>query len=959
MRVSRIDISNNRLLKQNQQTCHQNISNCLNNKKNIRTSAYPSNYYLSIPLSFKGKEPLVGYDREKENIKNLLISPIKENRDDVPSGIIIYAADEIAGYNFISDTIKKSNIHLVEMNPISSDFEEVVYKKLEESKIRYLSNKQRTIILINETDGQMEDRQSNKRNISLMKDWLDNAAKIPSEDTPNAYATTLLFMTQNPKSISPNILEKISGFISLPLRNTENTEKLLKSNFEKYDLLNSNTITDEEINLLVQKLSPDSQLGAYSDSKISKMVKKANDEYLTANNKKIANILVSVIDKTKRDISSRIVKDSNETQKWLYQNHLVEGLEIQNVDDDIIKKIIAEKKNKYKADESNQLSERFDENNNLISSIPSMSIEDLKQVSIDGISIIDYWLDIDTTGKNIDRIKQNDRLKNLWFDSVIKDKEIMNRFVSSTLDRLQSENELIKLARTAYKDIIENDETINEEQKKILIRQQENMLFYKVVSNKLDSVDLLQMEINILDTIEQLDSERKNILRNAEDNIFSKLKTTDVLNSDKPDDVENVNYIFNLLFFAKQSTSFECDQDIDSKLNEFLQAKEMGDKKLIAESWKGILELSQQYFETEILNNITNTNIELLNSINEKVSSSDSKKIRSLTQDKNLTIEQREFIARYKNNKDFKEMINNPNVNIHDIIEGLVFYEKSNREVVVQNELEGDFDFNKIMSEQFKQINNDSKDLKIQTDRILTKLEDIDASICDFSDTYKSYASTMLDVQTGEFQQLLIANDYLNSINQNMINVNKYNNLLTRSKLLELSKDKNYKDIIPEMLGILPDKEQIDIHEFMLKIEELADKEKDKSKKKAIIRIGVAVAATVAIVAGAQYFSPEVVNNLSSQLPQEEIGVSLKNIIEKTNIAQKLGCSQLVSFAGRTITQIQDEIKNTKNNINYYTRMVKNHPELKSYGYQLEMYKKKLIRLYEELRKALSKQSRL
>ena len=302
-------------------------------------------------------------------------------------------------------------------------------------------------------------------------------------------------------------------------------------------------------------------------------------------------------------------------------------------------------------------------------------------------------------------------------------------------------------------------------------------------------------------------------------------------------------------------------------------------------------------------------------------------------------------------------MINNPNVNIHDVIEGLVFYEKSNREIVVQNELEGDFDFNKIMSEQFKQINNDSKDLKIQTDRILTKLEDIDASICDFSDTYKSYATTMLDVQTGEFQQLLIANDYLNSINQNMININKYNNLLTRSKLLELSKDKNYKDIIPEMLDILPDKEQIDIHEFMLKIEELADKEKDKSKKKAIIRIGVAVAATVAIVVGAQYFSPEIVNNLSSQLPQEEIGVSLKNIIEKTNIAQKLGCSQLVSFAGRTITQIQDEIKNTKNNINYYTRMVKNHPELKSYGYQLEMYKKKLIRLYEELRKALSKQS--
>ena len=955
MRVSRIDITNYKLLKRNQQTCHQNISNCLNNKKDILSSSYPSNYYISTPLSFKGKEPLAGYDMEKENIKNLLISPIKENRDDVPSGIIIYAADEVAGDDFISDTIKKSNINLVEINPDVADFAVEVSEQLNNARQRYSDTNQRTVILINKVDMYLQNKRINKKNISLMTNWLDNAAEIPSEDIQNANATTFLFMTKNPKDISPNILEKISGFISLPLRNTENTEKLLKSNLEKYDLLNSNTITDEEISLLVQKLSPDSQLGAYSDSKISKMVKKANDEYLTANNKKIAGILVSVIDKTERDISSKIVKDSNETQKWLYQNHLVKGLK--NVDDNIIKRIIAEKKDQYKADESNQLSERFNENNNLISSIPSMSIEDLKQVSIDGVSIIDYWLNIDTTGKDIDRIKQNDRLKNLWFDSVIKDKEIMNRFVSSTLDRLQSENGLIKLARTAYKDIIENDETINEEQKKILIRQQENMLFYKVVSNKLNSVDLLQMEINVLNTIEQLDSERKNILRNAEDNIFSKLKTPDVLNSDKPDDVENIKYIFDLLSSAKQSTSFECDQDIDSKLNEFLQAEEMGDKKLIAESWKWILELSQQYFETEVLNDITNKNIELLNSINEKVSYSDSKKIRSLTQDKNLTIEQREFIARYKNNKDFKVMINNPNVNIHDVIEGLVFYEKSNREAVVQNELEGDFDFNKIMSEQFKQINNDSKDLKIQTDRILAKLEDIDASICDFSDIYKSYATTMLDVQTEEFQQLLIANDYLNSINQNMININKYNNLLTRSKLLELSKDKNYKDIIPEMLGILPDKEQIDIHEFMLKIEELADKEKDKSKKKAIIRIGVAVAATVAIVAGAQYFSPEVVNNLSSQLPQEEIGVSLKNIIEKTNIAQKLGCSQLVSFAGRTITQIQDEIKNTKNNINYYTRMVKNHPELKSYGYQLEMYKKKLIRLYEELRKALSKQS--
>lgn len=62
---------------------------------------------------------------------------------------------------------------------------------------------------------------------------------------------------------------------------------------------------------------------------------------------------------------------------------------------------------------------------------------------------------------------------------------------------------------------------------------------------------------------------------------------------------------------------------------------------------------------------------------------------------------------------------------------------------------------------------------------------------------------------------------------------------------------------------------------------------------------------------------------------------------------------------GRAATQIKEEIKNTKNKINYYKHMVINNPEQIYFGSQLEIYMKKLTQLYEELRKALSKQSGL
>lgn len=342
----------------------------------------------------------------------------------------------------------------------------------------------------------------------------------------------------------------------------------------------------------------------------------------------------------------------------------------------------------------------------------------------------------------------------------LKTKKKLKILFPITLDKLQSENELIKTARETYKDIIENDTTITDNQKEILVKQQESLLFFKVISNKLNADDILKMEVNILDTLEQLENEKSSIEENAINNIFTPVRNSAVLTSENAEDIENSEYIISLAKEAVQNSTIHREI-LSIALDKVSKAKLSGDNLLLEKSWNKIADIAQKYFETCVLDNITNRNIELLNSINEKVSDDDNKKIKDLTTDKNLSIEQREFIARYKDDKNFKILLNNQNIDIKAVIEDLVFFESSNKALLEENNIDEEpINFAQIISDKFKQINNENKDIKIQTDRVIDKLGEIETTISDFSGYFDSFANDMLGIEINQLQQIATGNWY-------------------------------------------------------------------------------------------------------------------------------------------------------------------------------------------------------
>ena len=69
-----------------------------------------------------------------------------------------------------------------------------------------------------------------------MKSWLDNCAKEPADNMQNAYGATFIIQTDNPKAISPKLLQKegFVGIIDVELSSMEDIKNLINISIQKY-----------------------------------------------------------------------------------------------------------------------------------------------------------------------------------------------------------------------------------------------------------------------------------------------------------------------------------------------------------------------------------------------------------------------------------------------------------------------------------------------------------------------------------------------------------------------------------------------------------------------------------------------------------------------------------------------------------------------------------------------------
>lgn len=225
MKVNSItsNIFRKKLLNKNQINKNKiGATNALEN--NFNSSFIPLSYNYLNQISFKGntnsisKENKMPIEIEEEKLTDLLIKPALEGKP-LPSGILLYSENNIKSSELFEKVAKKGDLRLLEFDSVQEDFAKDLLKTLRNSRQNYLDNKQKTVILIKNSDLLLSDKKSNLANVSITKCWLENCSEILTAEWQDYYAATLVFETSNPQAISNEILKNknIKGFINVQM----------------------------------------------------------------------------------------------------------------------------------------------------------------------------------------------------------------------------------------------------------------------------------------------------------------------------------------------------------------------------------------------------------------------------------------------------------------------------------------------------------------------------------------------------------------------------------------------------------------------------------------------------------------------------------------------------------------------------------------------------------------------
>ncbi len=295
--------------------------------------------------------------------------------------------------------------------------------------------------------------------------------------------------------------------------------------------------------------------------------------------------------------------------------------------------------------------------------------------------ILDFWIDtVEGEGESGEYPTQ--RMKQSKVAQLIEDDANADKIVKETIKASGKTNTLVQTAQNAYKDIIDNDPDFNEAQKSLLKDYQNSKLFFYVVTDKVkNQKDILKIEGNTFKVIKELVNEKKAIQEKSNAEVFSPLKDyrTVFVNIDDPEVSSKVDLVFDLLGNKIELSNQPEANKTKSNLEKFKQEVERSSNSA-DKTWDILVDEAQRFFNKETLNAVTTKNIKKLHSRNTKLSTEHSKTVLSAVEDKSLdTIEQREFIARYKNDKNFKTILGNSGINKKEAIDSLLSFEKDNK----------------------------------------------------------------------------------------------------------------------------------------------------------------------------------------------------------------------------------------------------------------------------------------
>lgn len=311
----------------------------------------------------------------------------------------------------------------------------------------------------------------------------------------------------------------------------------------------------------------------------------------------------------------------------------------------------------------------------------------LKTYTINGKKVVDLWLE-SAHNPQLKSMLKVDRLTVEYLKLLILAQDSRDSIISSMENETVKQEKLIDNFRYAVQDLLQNEDSLDKSQLKILKKFQNSADLYNLVRKNIQNItDKTEIEAILINILNELSSERDELAIKARREIFANSFNMHKVVNAAFDPVMNSYMNFVAESYNKSLGKFNNNQLSDAQFQvESLRHYVVKNSLYFEPIWKDLVENSYRFFQSITLDKVTAENIRMLaDIIADSAERKNPKVISDLITGNYLdTIEKKDFVNRYKGDCNFITMLKNDGINKKEILSELIIMETINENLYKQ-----------------------------------------------------------------------------------------------------------------------------------------------------------------------------------------------------------------------------------------------------------------------------------
>lgn len=309
---------------------------------------------------------------------------------------------------------------------------------------------------------------------------------------------------------------------------------------------------------------------------------------------------------------------------------------------------------------------------------------DFKSLSINGKNLIDLWLQ-NSPNPGIKQMLKTDRLKKEYIKTLLTNEKLREEIITLTEEEIKQQKLFFQNYKFAEKEIMEDEPALNKSKRLILEKFKNSTDLYNVVQAKVEDINNIgEIEAVLLDILDKISKEREYLSIKARRDIFNRSTDTKIINAAfHPEIKSNIDFITNSYVQSLTKLSEKEIPDEQYSIKSFEEY--VSDNSLyFMPLWNEIAAASYAFYNTVLLDRVTHENIKMLGNIDKAKKHHLPSELNEIISGYYIdTIEKKDFICRYKDDNNFRIMMNNNGINYRNAISDLMLIETINENLYI------------------------------------------------------------------------------------------------------------------------------------------------------------------------------------------------------------------------------------------------------------------------------------